>query len=132
MAKDAFDLNELKAAFGDLKRSATGGGGGASGGPTIEARRGGGFPWAIVLPLIIVAWLLLQSFVVVGAGERAVIFNRFRGVQNGELGEGLHFLAALRAISDDLRCENANLHHEQPIKTNRIRLSATPAMRCWR
>ena len=96
MAKDAFDLNELKAAFGDLKRSATGGGGGggggAPGGPTIEARRGGGFPWAIVLPLIIVAWLLLQSFVVVGAGERAVIFNRFRGVQNGELGEGLHFL----------------------------------------
>lgn len=91
MAKDAFDLNELKAAFGDLKRSA-GGGGNSGSGPTVEARRGGGFPWAIVLPLIIVAWLLLQSFVVVGAGERAVIFNRFRGVQNGELGEGLHFL----------------------------------------
>ncbi len=91
MAKDAFDLNELKAAFGDLKRSATGGGN-SGGAPTIEARRGGGFPWAIVLPLIIVAWLLLQSFVVVGAGERAVIFNRFRGVQKGELGEGLHFL----------------------------------------
>ena len=35
--------------------------------------------WLLLLPLL---WLLLQifsSFVLVGAGERAVIFNRFSG-----------------------------------------------------
>lgn len=48
--------------------------------------------WLLLLPLL---WLLLQvlsSFVLVGAGERAVIFNRFSGTQRGQLGEGLHLV----------------------------------------
>lgn len=48
--------------------------------------------WLLLLPLM---WLLLQvfsSFVLVGAGERAVIFNRFSGTQRGQLGEGLHLV----------------------------------------
>ena len=48
--------------------------------------------WLLLLPLL---WLLLQvfsSFVLVGAGERAVIFNRFSGTQRGQLGEGLHMV----------------------------------------
>ena len=35
---------------------------------------------------------LYKSWVLVGAGERAVVFNRFSGVEYGQLGEGLHFV----------------------------------------
>ena len=46
----------------------------------------------IIIPLVALLFLLplIWPFVLVGAGERAVIFNRFSGVQPGQLGEGLH------------------------------------------
>lgn len=46
----------------------------------------------VIIPLVALIFLLplLWPFVLVGAGERAVIFNRFSGVQQGQLGEGLH------------------------------------------
>jgi len=45
-----------------------------------------------LLPLLLIAPMFLRhTFVLVGAGERAVIFNRFTGTQQGSLGEGLHF-----------------------------------------
>lgn len=48
-------------------------------------------PWilavVIALPLLI---FFFQAFVVVGAGERAVIFSKVTGVREGQLGEGLH------------------------------------------
>ena len=46
----------------------------------------------VLIPLVALIFLLpfVWPFVLVGAGERAVIFNRFSGVQPGELGEGLH------------------------------------------
>jgi prohibitin 2 len=48
--------------------------------------------WIFAIPLLWIALQFARSFVLVGAGERAVIFNRFSGVQPGQLGEGLHFV----------------------------------------
>lgn len=45
----------------------------------------GGLALLFLLPM-------LWPFVLVGAGERAVIFNRFSGTQRGQLGEGLHLI----------------------------------------
>ena len=41
----------------------------------------------IAIPLLI---FVFKAFVIVGAGERAVIFSKLSGVQQGQLGEGLH------------------------------------------
>ena len=45
-----------------------------------------------IIPIVALILVLpfVWPFVLVGAGERAVIFNRFSGVQQGQLGEGLH------------------------------------------
>jgi len=48
--------------------------------------------WLLVIPVLVVLMTLGRSFVVVGAGERAAVFNRFTGVQRGQLPEGMHFL----------------------------------------
>ena len=47
---------------------------------------------SLIIPLVALVLILpfVWPFVLVGAGERAVIFNRFSGVQQGQLGEGLH------------------------------------------
>src|SRR5262245_15640452 len=50
---------------------------------------GGGGLWALAILLGILT--LFRSWVLVGAGERAVIFNRFTGTQPYQYGEGLHF-----------------------------------------
>lgn len=55
-------------------------------------RRPSGMNPGIVLAVVAVVGLILlfQSFVVVDAGERAVIFSKLSGVREGQLGEGLH------------------------------------------
>lgn len=42
--------------------------------------------------LLWVLTMMTRSFVLVGAGERAVVFNRIRGLQENQLGEGMHVL----------------------------------------
>lgn len=77
---DDFDLAALqRAVFGN------------NGAPSMKAPS---FKWRWLL-LIPILWLLLtfmRSFVLVGAGERAVLFNRFSGTQPVPLGEGMHFV----------------------------------------
>jgi prohibitin 2 len=51
-----------------------------------------GSRWLWALFGLVFLYLLGHSFVLVGAGERAVIFNRFTGTQPYQLGEGLHLL----------------------------------------
>lgn len=51
-----------------------------------------GSRWLWALFGLLCLYLVGQSFVLVGAGERAVIFNRFTGTQHDQLGEGLHLL----------------------------------------
>ncbi len=46
------------------------------------------WPLAALLVLLLLFW----PFVLVGAGERGVVFNRFSGVSRAELGEGLHVI----------------------------------------
>jgi len=55
----------------------------------LSPRKWGPVAMAVVigLPLIIFAF---KAFVVVGAGERAVIFSKLSGVKEGQLGEGMH------------------------------------------
>ena len=62
-----------------------------SGGARLEERRRGSW-WPLWVAGGLLALTFARSFVVVGAGERAVVFNRFSGVQRGSLGEGLHML----------------------------------------
>jgi len=54
-------------------------------GTTLRAAR-----WAAVALLLL--YLLSAGAVMVGAGERAVIFNKVSGVQHGQLNEGLHII----------------------------------------
>ena len=62
-----------------------------AGGARLEERRRGSW-WPLWVAGGLLALTFARSFVVVGAGERAVVFNRFSGVQRGALGEGLHML----------------------------------------
>ena len=41
----------------------------------------------VAVPILIVVF---KAFVIVGAGERAVIFSKLTGIQEGQLGEGMH------------------------------------------
>ncbi len=50
---------------------------------------GGGI--ASIATVVVVAVVLFNSFEVVGAGERGVVFSKFGGVQRGVVGEGLRF-----------------------------------------
>jgi len=57
-------------------------------------RRVSQFPWRALVTVVFVIALLVvlgQSFIVVQAGERAVIFNKLSGVRQGQLSEGFHF-----------------------------------------
>jgi len=82
---------EERAALPPLHSSFSVPDGGAQGGARLEERRRNSWwPLGIVGGLVVLVFA--RSFVVVGAGERAVVFNRFSGVQRGALGEGLHML----------------------------------------
>jgi len=48
--------------------------------------------WLWAIPALFLLLTFGRSFVLVGAGERAVIFNRFSGTQHYQLGEGLRFV----------------------------------------
>ena len=62
-----------------------------------------------IIPLVALLLILpfIWPFVLVGAGERAVIFNRFSGVQPGQLGEGLHAIIpwVQRATTYDVKAQ---------------------------
>ena len=56
---------------------------------TLRRVFGGGLTSLVVV--VVLAILLFNSFAVVGAGERGVVFSKFGGVQEQVLGEGLRF-----------------------------------------
>lgn len=67
---------------------------GADRGAPPEAPRGSNLRrrWPVLIGLLFFVGVFARPFVLVGAGERAVIFNRFTGTQPVALGEGLHLL----------------------------------------
>lgn len=83
MASD-FDLNDLARMVFNNRNAPPGSGTRAPSGPSLR--------WLWALPALFVLMTFARSFVLVGAGERAVLFNRFSGTQPYELGEGLHFV----------------------------------------
>ena len=56
---------------------------------TLRGIFGGGIVSIAVVVVVVI--VLFNSFQVVGAGERGVVFSKFGGVQEGVLGEGLRF-----------------------------------------
>jgi regulator of protease activity HflC (stomatin/prohibitin superfamily) len=66
-------------------------------------------PFVIVAAVLILLWLL-SPFVVVGAGERGVVFNQFHGVEQKILGEGFSFIipVAERVIKMDVRIRKSD------------------------
>jgi prohibitin 2 len=91
--KNGFDWDEIKSAVGKAVESTQSSN--TSGTPPprarIEEKRRLSL-WPLAVVGAVALWNIGHSFIVVGAGERAVVFNRFTGLQKGQLGEGLHFL----------------------------------------
>jgi prohibitin 2 len=48
--------------------------------------------WVVVFIIVIIFLALAKPFIVVGAGERAVIFNRLTGIEKRQLSPGLNLL----------------------------------------
>lgn len=46
----------------------------------------------IVIPLVIIEALVWSSFIIVPAGGRGVVFNKFHGIKSEALGEGFNFV----------------------------------------
>jgi regulator of protease activity HflC (stomatin/prohibitin superfamily) len=51
-----------------------------------------GKAFAIILPLLIIEGIVWSSFVIIPAGFRGVVFDKFHGVKPGALGEGFNFI----------------------------------------
>lgn len=68
---------------------------------------GGGI--ASIAMVLVLGVILFNSFEVVGAGERGVVFSKFGGVQPGVLGEGLRFKIPFihTIISIDVRIQKS-------------------------
>ena len=61
-------------------------------------------PFAIVAGILFLI-LIFSPFVIVGAGERGVVFNQFHGVDQKILGEGFSFIVPVveRVVKMDVR-----------------------------
>ncbi|MEK9172502.1 MAG: prohibitin family protein [Nitrospirota bacterium] len=66
-------------------------------------------PFVIVAAILFLIWIF-SPFVVVGAGERGVVFNQFHGVDQKILGEGFSFIVPVveRVIKMDVRIRKSD------------------------
>jgi regulator of protease activity HflC (stomatin/prohibitin superfamily) len=66
-------------------------------------------PFAIAAVILFLLWVF-SPFVVVGAGERGVVFNQLHGVEQKILGEGLSFIIPVieRVIKMDVRIRKSD------------------------
>jgi regulator of protease activity HflC (stomatin/prohibitin superfamily) len=66
-------------------------------------------PFVIVAAILFLVWIF-SPFVVVGAGERGVVFNQFHGVDQKILGEGFSFILPVieRVIKMDVRIRKSD------------------------
>lgn len=74
--------------------------------------------WAIAVILGIVVLIAIFPIVVVGAGQRGVVFNSIGGVENRILGEGLHFRIPVleSVVSVPVRVQKTEVHAEAASK----------------
>lgn len=82
----SFDWDDIKSGFEAATRGRK-----SALPPGIQTRKSWFTPW-LAVPVLLALMTVGRSFIVVGAGERAVVFNRFSGLMPGQLGEGLHLL----------------------------------------
>ena len=76
-----------------------------------------------IVPLLLIIYMVSSATVTVGAGERAVIFNKVTGVEKGQKGEGLHFLVPFlqRPVVYDVKTATYTMsaaHAEGEVKGN--------------
>ena len=66
-------------------------------------------PFAIVAAVLFLVWVF-SPFVIVGAGERGVVFNQFHGVDQKILGEGFSFILPVieRVVKMDVRIRKSD------------------------
>ena len=66
-------------------------------------------PFVIVAAILFLFWIF-SPFVVVGAGERGVVFNQFHGVDQKILGEGFSFVVPVveRVVKMDVRIRKSD------------------------
>src|SRR5438105_6005171 len=66
-------------------------------------------PFIIVAVVLFLLWAF-SPFVIVGAGERGVVFNQFHGVDQKILGEGFSFIVPVveRVIKMDVRIRKSD------------------------
>jgi regulator of protease activity HflC (stomatin/prohibitin superfamily) len=66
-------------------------------------------PLVIVAAVLFILWIF-SPFVIVGAGERGVVFNQIRGIENKILGEGFSFIIPVieRVIKMDVRIRKSD------------------------
>lgn len=73
--------------------------------------------WILILALIVVVGLLLNPFVIIGAGERGVVLN-FGAVQDTVLDEGLHLRVPImqRVVKMDVKVQKSQTGAESVSK----------------
>ena len=66
-------------------------------------------PFVIVAAILFLIWIF-SPFVIVGAGERGVVFNQFHGVDQKILGEGFSFIVPVveRVVKMDVRIRKSD------------------------
>ena len=66
-------------------------------------------PFAIVAAILFLIWIF-SPFVIVGAGERGVVFNQFHGVDQKIMGEGFSFIIPVveRVVKMDVRIRKSD------------------------
>lgn len=66
-------------------------------------------PFAIVAAVLFLLWVF-SPFVIIGAGERGVVFNQFHGVDQKILGEGFSFIVPVveRVVKMDVRIRKSD------------------------
>lgn len=66
-------------------------------------------PFAIVAAVLFLLWVF-SPFVIIGAGERGVVFNQFHGVDQKILGEGFSFIIPVieRVVKMDVRIRKSD------------------------
>src|SRR5213592_3842126 len=64
----------------------------------------------VILAVVLVLLWVFSPFVIVGAGERGVVFNQLHGVEQKILGEGLSFIIPVvqRVIKIDVRIRKSD------------------------
>ena len=77
-------------------------------------------PFAILAVVLVLLWIF-SPFVIIGAGERGVVFNQLHGVEDKILPEGFSFIIPVieRVIKLDVRIRKSDTGPPAPPRTSK-------------